>query len=101
MGYIQDFHRAHDEATSQNVKDWLLIKAVAREVSIGLFKSLVYIILYPLIVLWIGIFEVTKEIIGALLAWPAAIWDEELHKVFVSLRALRYIRNPVLPVNRK
>lgn len=101
MSYITDFHKAHDAATSQNVKDWLLIKAVAREVSIGLFRVLTYTILYPFIVLGIGIFEAIKEIIGALLAWPAAIWDEGLRKIFVSLRALRHIRNPVLPVNRK
>lgn len=101
MSYITKFQKAHDEATSQNVKDWLLIKAVAREVAIGIGRALVFIFLYPIVVLGIGLWDATKEIFMALVAWPVDIWNEGLARAWRGIKALRHIRNPTLPVNVK
>jgi len=98
---IQAFHKAHDTATSQRAKDWLLIKIVFQEIALGSARALAYFLLYPpaIIILVIGI--CLRDMLGALLEWPSTIWEEGLRKVFFSFRALRNIGNPVLPVNRK
>jgi hypothetical protein len=101
MTSIPDFHKAHDEATSQNVKDWLLIKIVAQEFALGLIKAIAYLLFYPpaIIVLAIGI--CLRDTFGALLEWPSTIWEEGGRKAFLAIRALHNLRQPVLPVNRK
>lgn len=101
MTSISDFHKAHDTATSQFMKDWLLIKIVLQEVALGSARALAYFLLYPpaIIILAIGI--CLRDTLGALQEWPSTIWEEGLRKAFLAIRALRNIGNPVLPVNRK
>lgn len=101
MNYIKNFQKAHDEATSQNVKDWLLIKAVIREVAIGLFRSLIYLFFYPVVVMAIGLCEIVKEMFYAIIAWPVNIWKEGLARAWRGVKALKYIRKDTLPVNVK
>ena len=43
MSYITDFHKAHDKATSQRAKDWLLIKVILRELAVGIWRTIAYI----------------------------------------------------------
>ena len=53
--YILRFQKAHKEATSQNAKDWLLIKAVFCVGIIGLIRATFSLVAYPPILLAIAI----------------------------------------------
>ena len=96
---IKGFQEKHYKAKAQWHKDLLLIGTVILTVAIVIVRSAFVIVLYPLILLGIAIWEFTKELFGAIVTFPSYLWEEHLGYVPKYLRALRHIGNHTLPVN--
>jgi hypothetical protein len=101
MSYVQNFHKAHADATSQKAKDWLLIKAVFRETFVNLLKALYSLVCYPFVAIFIGVIDVIKGLYSIMYCWPIAVWEGGLSNVIMAVKALRHIGTDTLPVNQK
>jgi len=97
---IKSFQAKHDNTTSQLHKDLLLIGTVALCIAIRLGQALLAFVLFVPIMLGIGLLECIKQLGLGIAAWPIAVWDC-LKPIPSYAMALRYIRNPTLPANRK
>lgn len=96
---IKGFQEKHYRAKAQWHKDLLLIGAVALTVTIVTIRSAFVIVLYPIILLGIGVWECIKQLFGAIVSFPIYLWEEHLSYIPKYLKALRHIGNDTLPVN--
>lgn len=97
---IKSFHVKHENTTSQLHKDLLLVGTILVCIAIRLGQALLAFILFPPIMLAIGVWECIKQLGFGLVAWPMAAW-EYLEYIPSYAKAFRQLGQETLPVNRK
>ena len=96
---IRGFQNKHYYAKAQWQKDLWLIGTVISCIVIRLVQAVVSFILFPFIMLGIGIWECTKQLWVGFIAWFISPW-EFLKHIPTYIKALKLIGKPILPVNK-